>query len=279
MWLDARGLASPPMYLWPFFCTAAFLELKPFSFNEAEVAEIIVGLALSIMAMHYYLSAKRQISLHQSADWSSHDSGRLAVQVITGFMVVVLLSVATTFAVLARPDGKERVYTRIENGVEKFASRYERYEKWEIAERLYEYLLQRDPRYTPLLRKLARVSEKLGNIDESDIYLHKALEISLERYRKKPHSVTVNRSLARTYRLMKDKEKADKHLVNALRIGLERVAKNPENPDEAYSLGKTYDLLGEASLAFKEFERSFKLEPSKKKFRKAYYKAKKKLEE
>ena len=56
MWLDAKGLASPPMYLWPFFCTAAFLELKPFSFNEAEVAEILVSLALSIMAMHYFLS-------------------------------------------------------------------------------------------------------------------------------------------------------------------------------------------------------------------------------
>ena len=277
MWLDAKGLAFPPLYLWPFFCTAAFLELKPFTFNEAEVAEILVSLALSIMAMHYYLSEKRQISVHQSADWSSRDSGRLAVQVITGFIVVVLLSVATTFFVLASPEGKERVYNRIENGVEKFASHYERFEKWEIAERLYEYLLQGDPQYTPLLRKLARVNEKLGHTDEFDKHLQKALEISLERYRKKPNSAAVNRSLARTYRLMKDKEKADEHLANALRIGLQRAAKDPENPDEAYSLGKTYTLLGEASLAFKEFERSFKLEPSSKKFRKAYYKAKKKI--
>ena len=262
-----------------FFCTAAFLELKPFSFNEAEVAEILVGLALSIMALHYYLSEKRQISVHQSADWTSCDSGRLAVEVITAFMVVVLLSVATTFAVQINPEGKERVYRRIENGVDKFASRYERYEKWEIAERLYEYLLQSNPQYTPLMRKLARVNEKLGHTDEFDKYLQKALEISQEGYQKKPDSTAVNRSLARTYRLMKNKEKADKHLKNALRIGLERVAKDPEDPDEAYSLGKTYDLLGEEWLAFKEFERSFKLEPSKKRFRKAYYKAKKKLEE
>jgi tetratricopeptide (TPR) repeat protein len=279
MWLDAKGLASPPMYLWPFFCTAAYLELKPFSFNEAEVAEILVSLTLSIMAMHYYLSEKRQISLHQSADWSSRDSGKLAVQVITGFVLVVLLSVATTLAVQANPEGKERIYKRIENGVEKFASRYERYEKWEIAERLYEYLLQSDPQYTPLLRKLAVVNEKLGHIDEFNTYLQKALEISQERYQKKPGSAAVNRSLARTYRLMKDKENADKHLANALQIGLESAAKDPQNPDEAYSLGKTYILLGEESLAFKEFEKSFKLKPSSKKFRKAYYKAKKKIEE
>ena len=279
LWLNAKGLASPPMYLWPFFCTAAYLELQPFSFNEAEVAEILVSLALSIMAMHYHLSATRQISLHQSAGWSSHDSRRLALQVITSFMVVVLLSVATTFAVQAHSKGKERVYTRIENGVKKFASRYERYERWDIAERLYEYLLQKNPRYTPLLRNLARVNKKLGHMDEFDRYLQKALEISLELYQKKPDSAAVNRSLARTYRLMKDKEKADKHLENALQIGLARAANDPENPDKAYSLGKTYALLGEEFLAFKEFEKSFKLNPTKKKFRKAYYKAKKKIEE
>ena len=189
------------------------------------------------------------------------------------------MSVATTFFVLASPEGKERVYNRIENGVEKFASHYERYEKWEIAERLYEYLLEIDPQYTPLLRKIARVNEKLGHIDESDKNLQKALEISLEHYREKPHSAAVNRSLARTYRLMKDNEKADIHLANALRIGLARTAKDPDNPKEAYSLGKTHALLGEALLALKEFERSFKLKPSSKKFRKAYYNAKKKIEE
>jgi tetratricopeptide (TPR) repeat protein len=279
MWLNAKGLASPPMYLWPFFCTAAYLELQPFSFNEAEVAEILVSLALSIMAMHYYYSAKRQVSLHLNADWSSYDSRRFAVQIITSFMLVVSLSVATTFAVQAHPKGKERVYTRIENGVEKFASRYERYERWEIAERLYEYLLQKNPRYTPLLRNLARVNKKLGHMDEFDRNLQKALEISLELYQKKPGSAAVNRSLARTYRLMKDEEKAHKHLENALQIGLARAANDPENPDKAYSLGKTYALLGEKFLAFKEFEKSFKLNPTKKKFRKAYYKAKKKIEE
>jgi tetratricopeptide (TPR) repeat protein len=124
-----------------------------------------------------------------------------------------------------------------------FASRYERYEKWEIAESLYEYLLQSDPRYTPFLRKLARVYEKLGHMDKFDRYLQKALEISQERYQKKPDSTAVNRSLARTYRLMKDKENADKHLANALRIGLKRAAKYPANPDEAYSLEIAQKLM------------------------------------
>ena len=37
-WLDRIGVAAPPLALSPYFVLAAYVELKPLSFNEAEVA-------------------------------------------------------------------------------------------------------------------------------------------------------------------------------------------------------------------------------------------------
>ncbi len=48
-------IPAPPLYLWPYFVIAALLEVGLFRFNEAEIAEVLIGLALSIMAVHYYV--------------------------------------------------------------------------------------------------------------------------------------------------------------------------------------------------------------------------------
>ena len=53
LWLERRGLAAPPLCLWPAFLIAAYLELGILHFNEAEVAEILVGFALMATAVHY----------------------------------------------------------------------------------------------------------------------------------------------------------------------------------------------------------------------------------
>ncbi len=54
-WLEKRGLPAPPIYLWPFFLAGALLDIQLFSFNEAEVAEILISLALSVLAIHYWI--------------------------------------------------------------------------------------------------------------------------------------------------------------------------------------------------------------------------------
>ncbi len=46
-----RWIPAPPIYLWPFFVTAALLELSPFYMLEQELAELLVGTALAVMAM------------------------------------------------------------------------------------------------------------------------------------------------------------------------------------------------------------------------------------
>ncbi len=277
-WLNEKGLAAPPFYLWPFFCTAAFLELQIFRFNEAEVAEILVSLALMIMAIHFFYAQKKRINIQKSAEWLQNDSARLSVGIIICFFIALSLSVATTFLVQSSPAGKARIENRIENGIEKFASRYERYESWETAARLYEYLLELDSEYTPLLRKTAGVYKEMGNVDKFNEHAQKALEISRQRYNDRPGSAAMNRSLARTYRLIDDHDKAEIHLENALRIGLERVRKEPDDPGAAYSLGKTYELMGRPSPALQEYQRALKNKPSSKKYRKAYYRVKKTIE-
>ncbi len=84
---------------------------------------------------------------------------------------------------------------------------------------------------------------------------------------------SVNRSLVRTYRLIGDESRADSHLRQALEIGLSRIEDHPTSANAAYSLGKTYELMGEGPKAYEQFARAYARVPSKKKFRKAYFRA------
>ena len=59
LWLDRIGVAGSPLVLSPYFVVAAYFELKPFSFNEAEVAELLIGSGLAMFALHYLLAASR----------------------------------------------------------------------------------------------------------------------------------------------------------------------------------------------------------------------------
>jgi len=54
VWLEKRGLPAPPIWLWPYFQASALLDSQPFSLNEAEAAEILISLALSLLAINFY---------------------------------------------------------------------------------------------------------------------------------------------------------------------------------------------------------------------------------
>ena len=60
LWFSNKGLPHPPLYLWPFFVLSAYLELGFISFNEAEIAEILIPLALAIMATNYLLALRNK---------------------------------------------------------------------------------------------------------------------------------------------------------------------------------------------------------------------------
>lgn len=273
--LDARGLPAPPLYLSAFFVGGAVLETSPFGFNEAEVAEILVGLALTLTTVHYLFCRGRGCEPHAGGDWPAGASGALTRRMATAVGVVLVLSVAMTAAVYSSESGRKRILKRIDNGVEKFAGRYMRHKHWDVAIDLYERVLKKKPTSISTRRSLADCYLNAGDPARHDAYLKEALAIDLKRYRKDPQRASVNRSLVRTYRMLGELAKADEHLKLALQIGLKRIAEHPDSANAAYSLGKTYTLTGRHAEAFEQYARACKLKPSSKKFRKAYYIARK----
>jgi len=274
IWLDHHGLAVPPLYLWPFFVCAAYLELGPFHFNEAEVAEILIGLAVMVLALHYANILPRRLDANLPAAWPAAVSRRLAFTISIVTLFVVVLAVSTTQLIYASPKGQARADNRVANGIEKFADRYARIEHWDTAIALYEHIHEEDPGSRSKLRSLALSHLSVGNDEEFMFYMEEVLAIDLWRYQEDPMQASVNRSLVRTYRILGDEANADKHIQEALDIGLYRIDAYPRSANAAYSLGKTYRLIGRNDAALIQHKRAHDLKPTRKKFKKAYLKAK-----
>ncbi len=270
LWIEKRGIPAPPLYVWPFFVCSAFLELGFLSFNEAEVAEILTPFALSITSFYYWTDHRQGLDVHQTPGDASF-SRRIAVGTVVIFLCVMVLSVTATYASYASPRIKARMESRMNNGIEKFASRYRLYKQWNIAARLYHEMDKREPGRASIQRRLATCYDKQGKEEKADLYLQKALDIDSRRMKIKPENVSSNLSLAKTYRQMGDKEMADQHLDSALRVALKRVEKKPESASAAYWLGKAYRDMGNYSEALEQFQKAFRLKPHISKYRKALF--------
>lgn len=277
VWFDEHGIASPPFYLSPFFVLAAYLELGPVSFNEAEVAEVLVSFALAALALHYLFF--HRLSIHPSGDglWGSYASDRLALRICGVATVVVVLSVGTTLLIYSSNEGRERITNRIENGLEKFAGRYARYGQWQVAADLYERIRAKKPRSTANLRKLANAHRELGDMETYELHVNRALEIDMRRLEKEPWRASTRRSLARTHELMGNDAEARVRLDQALEIGLKRISEHPDSANAAYSLGRTYEQMESDAESLEQFERALELKPTSKRFRKAYLRVKSNL--
>jgi len=273
-WSDARGLAAPPLWLAPFFVLAGFLEVTPFGFNEAEVAELLVGFGVFFTTIHYAFAVSRDLVPLQSGEWNPRARASLAVRFALTAFVVVSVASNTALGIYATPSGRARIDNRVSNGLEKFARRYGRYGQWTTSVALMRRVLDRKPNSRSTLRRLAEALRNTGDEIGAERYLQQALKLDLKKLKQNPRSSSLQRSLIRTYRALGDQENARRHEHEALRIGLERVTKHPESANAAYSLGRTYSLLGRDAEALKELERAYRLKPTSKTFKKAYINAK-----
>ncbi len=291
-WFDAKGLAAPPLFLWPFFVTAAYLECSPFGFNEAEIAEVLVGFGLALTTVHYLYARATVLSERPFEETHSQHSHRTDVRVDSDNQrktfgispsrqmakvtaLVLVLSVATTASFLTSPSKRARIQSRLDNGVRKFAGRYARHDQWSTAYDLYKRVLEKEPHRVSILRSLAQCSKNLGDAVRFDYYLQQALTIDLTRLEAKPNSASTNRSLVRTYRMMKDESRVQEHLSVALQTGLRRINHSPDSATSAYSIGQTYLLMNQPGLALEQLSKAYKYNPASKKYRRAYYTAKK----
>ncbi len=271
-WADRIGVAAPPMVLAPFFTIAAYLELKPLSFNEAEIAELMIALALAMTALQYLFASRNYLDT-QGRDWDRDHSLRFGQQLIVLVVAVLAVASVTTVAFYSVEANQRRVDNRIENGVEKFAARYERYDRCDIALQLYDMLLTVEPDRVYILRKSAACHRDLGNTELFENMVGKAIAIDLDKYAEDPWRASVNQSLVRSYRLAGDDELADVHLQEAFRIGMERISKRPDSASAAYSFGRTLQLADRHEEAFEQFTRAYEIDPTSSRYRRAYFSA------
>ncbi len=279
-WAMRLGVATPPLYLWPYFVTAAFLELSFFRFNEAEVAEVLVGLGLAMTTVHYLCKLRNAKDTYTASEVapatpSNPMTGLLRLQCAV-IAMTLSLSAGTTLLLYNSSRG-QAIDRRIENGVNKFAGRYARYEAWDTAIALYERVRINNPQSVKVLRQLAECYQGRGDNENFMKYVQQAIDHDMAAYKEKRYSASVNRSLTRSYRMIGDEKSAQKHLRLAMRIGIKRVKKKPSSAPAAYSLGKTYSLAARHGEALEHLSRACKINPTSKKYRKAYYSAKKKV--
>lgn len=242
--LTRLGVAVPPLATLPFFLIAAWLELSPFNFNEAEVAELIIGSALLITTLHY-----RNFVTYGAEESNYRMAIGLEVVQIKTFAVVVAMAFVMTALVHAGEESQRRSAARIENGVEKFADRLLRYERWDAALALYNRLGTSTKERPSLLRRIAGIHARLGDAARADSVLQAALDYDLQRLAANPDSAAAHRSLFRTYRQLGRTGPAAQHLSLGLRLDLMAVASNPTNSAARNSLARTYSLLGQHELA------------------------------
>lgn len=269
--LDAKGVAAPPLVLWPLFVVAAYFELKPLSFNEAEIAELLVAMAVAATALHYYFAITRYISPTKDSGLDRNDSlvlGRLLIYMMVSVFVIAGI---TTVAFYSSPQNRTIVDGRIDRGIEKFAGRYVRYGRCDIANDLYLRLLDNQPNRVSLNRRIAECYQAMGEYGLSDDYIQRAIDIDFQKYSIEPWRASVNRSLVRSYRLAGDLDKANEHLNFALEIGLRRIDERPKSASAAYSLGQTLLLADRRDEAVEQFRLAYETDRSSSKYRRAYY--------
>lgn len=270
-WFEQKGLAAPPLYLAPFFLTAAWLELAPFGFNEAEVAEILVSASLALMTAHYWFTQRRQLNPYNSPRWAAGTAPRLALVILVMVAVVGSLSVVTTRTLYADAEMRARMDGRIYNGYEKFAKRYSRYGRPEISVLLLERVHRQEPLRTSVMRRLASAYEKMGDKEQFRHYNQKAIDTDLQKYAKNPDSRSTNLSLAYSYRQRGDHENTRRHEQQAYDIARAKVKDNPDSANAAYWLAKAHHFRGERVAALAQYKRAFELKPDSSKYRRAYY--------
>jgi len=272
-WLHAmerRWLPAPPLYLWPFFVTAAYLELGTLNFNEAEVAEVLVGASMALLCGHYWLLGRHNLDAHDPQSWPPGTSVRLAWLIVGLAGIAVLLSTATTQLLYRDALLKKDTDARLLNGYEKFASRYAGYGRWHEAAALYLKVHQAEPGRTSVMRRLADASRHSGDVNGFNHYNQMALNLLLAQQAENPNKISTNLALSRTYRQRGLAREGFSHLRRAHELAKQRAVERPNSAKEAYWLGKTYKELGDMASATQQFRRAFELEPSSTKYRKAF---------
>ncbi len=262
VWLADHGLPVPPFYLSPYFVTGALCEVRFFSFNEAEIAELLIAMALAFLTLHHYLLLKQEGQVH--AAW-------LPALVMAGMIVFCVAGAGVvSWYCWQAPAQHVAMAERITAGQEKFAMRYIRYGAWQNAAGLYEALLVKRGEDRELLRSVARCYKEMGDEQAFLAANGKAIRLDMMRYGRNPRQVAVNLSLFQSFRQNGNEAKARFHLGRAVVESRDKVMLEPYNSGSFYWYGKCLQAQGEIEEANEQFARALAMKPTSKKYLQAY---------
>ena len=258
VWLTQKNLlVTPPLALIPAFITAAFLELEPFSFNEAEIAELLVAWALAFTALKTWLHTK-------------NTQNQSCLPYLCIFMMGIGAAWGTTTLLLNNPEQRKEIDDRLANGYEKFAERYEGYDyKLGVIEALYQYDLIK-PNNTVVLRKIADNYEMLGETTKAKLFLNKAIDEGLRRLKNDENNIQANVSLAKSYRKLGNYNAMSLYAEKAYQAASAKQHAEPKNAYWAYWLAKACEQTNRPKEALIYYREAYHLEPESSRYAEAY---------
>ncbi|MBU1139375.1 MAG: hypothetical protein KKA76_10390 [Proteobacteria bacterium] len=264
-WLADHGLPVPPLYLSPYFVTGALCEVRLFSFNEAEIAELLIAMALAFLTLHHFL-------LNQKGQ--GHATQWLPATAMVGIVFVCLIGAGSVSWYCWKSAGlHEQMENRITAGQKKFAQRYYRYGDWQNAAALYEALLSKDPDNRALLRSLAQTYKETGDEQNFLATNGKAIRLDMIHYSRDPRQIAVNLSLFQSFQQNGKEEKARLHLTRAMQESRDKVLLEPYNAGSFYWYGQCLQASGDTAAAKEQFARAVSMKPTSKKYLQAYRKS------
>lgn len=252
-----RIAAPPPLSLMPAFVFAAVLEVEPFSFNEAEVAELLVAWALAFTALDSWLTSR-------------NIQNKSALPFVAVCFVAAGTVWATTTLLLNSPEQRKEIDNRLANGYEKFAERYEGYDyPYGVAEVLQRYD-ELKPNNTVILRQIADNLEVLGDAEKAQAFIQKAIDEGLRRVKEDENNIQANVSLAKSYRKLGDYGAMTVYAEKAYQLAQAKQQAEPENAYWAYWLAKACEQTNRREEALKYYRKAHHLEPNSSRYGEAY---------
>jgi len=262
VFLDQWGIVAPPVALLPAFLAGAVCEMEFFSFNEAEVAELLVAMAMTFTAFKFWL-AKRSISQATS---------------VCGFILLTLIvlgsAYATTQLLLHQPAQQAEIKSRLGNGYKKFADRYKRFNDYLAVVEVLQLYNTIKPDNTVILRRIASNYQQLNQPEKANEFLYQAIAVGLKRNANAPDNVPTLISLAKSYHKIQRPEKVSLYAQQAYDLAVKKV-KQVDDKEQAYWyywLAKACEQLNQQPEALKYYRKAYKIMPGNYRYERAYYK-------
>lgn len=262
LFLERYGMVAPPLALSFAFIVAAICELELFSFNEAEIAELLVAFALANTALYYWI---QQNPCKQPRQFYFF---------LSLLLIVFTASISTTLILLNESNQRKEINIRLANGYEKFADRYERYNNYRAVAQTLELYDALEPNNTVILRRIADNYALLDMYAKHDEFIYRAIEIGEKRYAASPDDVAAAISLAKSYYQVNRSEKVYFYGYQAYQIAKKNYDRGKDQAFWAYWLAKAYEQINKQPEALDYYHKAYKLNPDNARYERAYYEKK-----